>query len=186
MSLNRYVFQTTQLLKPTNTILLLTLKIIEILTDNLYDSKEDELNTNTEIAYSMDYLYNTNNQLTDIKKGFVTDINKTNPEEFNFQYGADGKLSDIIATYTFGGKYTYNTNGLIDKKIKKDGKMEFDYEYDELGTIKSSYHYYDSPNGNIADMHYTYSYPDNETYIKNWYAINPADGTETKTFLYFV
>jgi len=147
-------------------------------TDNLYDSNEDALNKDNEnMDYILDYLYNTNNQLIDIKNVFAQD--GVVPEEFNFQYGADGKLTDILTTYTYGGKYTYNTNALIDKEIDANGKIRFAYEYDSLGRITNSYYY--SVGDNSLIMHYTYDYPDNETYIKSWYAVNPTDGTETKT-----
>lgn len=148
-------------------------------TDNLYDKREDELNVGTIIESSMDYLYNTNNQLTNIKNGYVRDITYHNPEELSFQYNLDGKLTDILSTYSFGGIYTYNASGLIDKKIEKDGQLRFSYEYDGLGRIINSYYYESGQKEPI--MHYTYSYPDNQTYIKSWYSINPIDKTETKT-----
>ena len=148
-------------------------------TDNLYDSREDDLNTNTIIEYSMDYLYNTDNQLTNIKQGYVRDITRTNPEELSFQYNSDGKLTDILTTYSFGGTYSYNASSLIDKYLDKEGQVRFTYEYDGLGRIVNSY-YYESGQNKPA-MHYTYDYPDNETYIKNWFAVSPSDGTETKT-----
>lgn len=77
----------------------------------------------------------------------------------------------------YNRSFTYNSVGLIDKKLKVDGSLEFTYEYDTQGRVINVFHY---SSGTQADMHYTYSYPDTNFYWKVWYAVNPLDQSEDK------
>lgn len=152
--------------------------------ENLYDITEKALNENTERDYVLNYKYNTLGQLTNIEAGTVyTNNGHTNPpEEFSFEYDANGALKEMKGSYAFGSSYGYNDKGLIDKKIESDGSVSYTYEYDDLGRIKSSYSYVSTiSNGRIPQMHYVYTYVDETSYVKTWYSINNEDQTETNT-----
>lgn len=149
--------------------------------ENLYDSAEVELNKETPHDYELDYKYNTLGQLTDIVTAKVYTNNgfTSSPENFTFEYDADGVLNKMVSSYLYGGTYTYNDKGLIEKKIESNGFVSNEYFYDDQGRIESSYFYINNIGGRQLSMHYTYTYPDNTTYVKNWYDVN-ADQTETK------
>ncbi|AXB55609.1 hypothetical protein HYN86_02915 [Flavobacterium fluviale] len=151
--------------------------------ENLYDSAEVELNKETARNFELEYKYNALGQLTEIVTGKVYTNNgfKSNPENFNFEYNADGVLNKMVSSYLYGGTFTYNSKGLIDKKIEQNGFVSYEYSYDDLDRIQSVYFYMMTPNGRQPHMHYTYIYLDDRNYVKNWLSINPTDQTETLT-----
>lgn len=148
--------------------------------ENLFDIAEIELNKDTERDYTVNYKYNDLGQLKNIAAGTVyTNNGHTNyPEEFTFTYDARGALNEMISSYAFG-TYNYNSKGLIDKKIEKDGFVSLEYVYDDLDRIQSVYYYMMTPKGREPQMHYTYIYLDETKYVKNWFSIDPVDHTET-------
>lgn len=149
--------------------------------ENLYDPGEKELNVDTERDNVVVYKYNALGQLTNIEAETVyTNNGHTNPpEEFSFEYNADGTLKKAVGSFDFGSSYSYNDKGLIDKRIEADGSVSYTYEYDDLDRIVDSYFYVNTvSNGRIPQMHYKYLYPDETSYIKTLYEIN-EDKTET-------
>lgn len=145
-------------------------------TDNLYQVKEDSLNLNTEVEFTYNYKYNTLNQLSEIHMMYILSPS-IGPVEL-FTYNSSGKLDNITSVQT--GTYTYNASGLIDKMFDRNGTtLQFTYQYDSQGRVKDVYHY--TGDGIKKDMHYIYSYPDANTYIKSWFVINPSDQSETNT-----
>ncbi|WP_394776980.1 hypothetical protein [Flavobacterium sp.] len=150
--------------------------------ENLYDTNEIELNKNTPRDYLLNYNYNDLGQLSTIEAGtvYTNDGHTNNPEQFSFKY-ENGALNEMTSSYAFGSSYSYNSKGLIDKKIEKDGFVSYEYNYDDAGRILSVYFYMMTPNGRQPQIHYTYTYTDDTSYIKGWYSINPTDQKETMT-----
>lgn len=148
--------------------------------ENLFDIAETELNKDTERDYTVNYKYNDLGQLINIAAGtvYINNGHTNYPEEFTFTYDANGALKEMISSYAFG-TYNYNSKGLIDKKIEKDGFVSYEYVYDDLDRIQSVYFYMMTPQGRQPQMHYTYIYLDDTTYVKNWFSINQTDLTET-------
>lgn len=145
-------------------------------TDNLYDSSEEALNATSEHGYENTFVYNGLNQLIEIKNKLMLPTPRDLLSEF-FTYDANGNVNATTKD-VYDQSFTYNTAGLIDKKIKNDGSVEFTFEYDAQGRVVNVNHYMGS--NNQIDMHYTYSYPDNNFYWKIWYAVNPLDQSEDK------
>lgn len=141
-------------------------------TDNVYKIEEEGLNLTTEVEFTCDYKYNALSQLSETNIMYILSPG-VGPIE-TFTYTTEGLLNNITSAQ--GGTYTYNSNGLINSMLDQTGsKLKFTYTYDSQGRVIDVYHYSD---GVKKDMHYTYSYPDANTYIKTWYAINQLDQTE--------
>ncbi|KAF2332657.1 hypothetical protein [Flavobacterium nitrogenifigens] len=146
--------------------------------ENLYDTVETALNIKTERDYELVYKYNNLGQLIKIEadKVYTNNGNTNTPEVFSFTYNENGSLNEMISSYAYGSSYTYNSKGLIDKRIEKDGFVSYKYFYDEQDRILDVYFYIHD----ALQMHYKYTYPDDKTYIKGWYSVN-VDQTETLT-----
>jgi YD repeat-containing protein len=145
-------------------------------TDNLYDPAEEALNATSIHGFENTFVYNSSNQLVEIKNKSMLPTPIDMQSEF-FSYDGTGTVN-ATKKDAYNQSYTYNAAGLIDKKLKSDGTLDFTYEYDTQGRIISVFHYMGS--NNQADMHYTYSYPDSNFYWKVWYAVNSLDQSEDK------
>lgn len=155
-------------------------------TDNLYDVREDSLNVSTNKYDERAYTYNSSNLLEKIT------INNIAYPEYNsrpayapiiFEYTTDGSKMKIMKYQNSGIilDYVYNSLGQIIAANELNGTPKYTFEYDEHDNISSQYFYYTDPNGiTKPQMHHTYAYYPNNTYVKTWFAVNP-DNTETKS-----
>ena len=146
--------------------------------ENLFDTAEIALNKATERDYDLVYRYNSLGQLTNIStdKVYTNNGHTNTPENFSFTYNDNGSLNEMISSYAFGSRYTYNEKGLIEKRIENDGYISYKYIYDEQERISEAFFYIHD----VLQMHYKYTYINETSYIKAWYSVN-VDQTETLT-----
>ncbi|MBS7256490.1 hypothetical protein [Flavobacterium branchiicola] len=146
--------------------------------ENLFDVAEIALNKTTERDYDLVYKYNSLGQLISINtdKVYTNNGHTNTPENFSFTYNNNGSLNEMISSYAFGSHYTYNEQGLMEKRIENDGHVSYKYMYDEQGRINEAFFYIHD----VLQMHYKYTYPNDTSYVKAWYSVN-SDQTETLT-----
>ncbi|WP_367752483.1 hypothetical protein [Flavobacterium sp. WC2430] len=155
-------------------------------TDNLYDPTEEALNVETKKFDERTYSYNSSGNLEQITINNIANPGYNNTPAYApiiFSYLETGARVQITRYQDAGAVlvYEYNSIGQIIKARDLYGALKYTFEYDEANNIISKYLYYTSPDGNPKpQMHYTYSYFPNNTYIKNWISVD-ADGVEKTT-----
>lgn len=155
-------------------------------TDNLYDPTEEALNVETKKFDERTYSYNTSGNLEQITINNIANPAYNNTPAYapiTFSYLETGARVQITRYQDAGAVlvYEYNSIGQIIKARDLYGALKYTFEYDEANNIISKYLYYTGTDGNPKpQMHYTYSYLPNNSYIKNWISVD-VNGVEKTT-----